>query len=481
MMSAEPAEAARRAARRAAVARGRVLFNRGEFWDSHEAWEGAWRITDGPERDGLQGLVQAAAAFHKFVVQDHAAGACRLIDRAAAALAPIAPCGLGLDLRALLGELAAWRARLAEPPTDATIVALPHLDWAPAARAGGVAPMVIESVDLRLVEVAGRRSLVAAVSGDGVTGWGEVVVPWDDHGAWSAARTTLAPALLTEAVASPAELPVRWRGLAAERRAAAALEMAAWDAAARRAGLPFHTVLGIVTRPVAVAQRLHGVSAAALAEGIDRARRANVGAVHVPARPNADRRLLPGLAAELSGLWYAFDLDAAYRMADVAALRVLADLRPAFLHRVFAADALADVRHMGRWLDVPLSIGEIGGADALANAHALGAAAVVQVDVGWVGPYEARRMLELASALGVAAWVGSPSLTPIGARASLAVAASAGAGLPCAPGDGWTAWECVDALASDGTWTPPPGDGLALDPPTDWLAAHEVIHERLQA
>lgn len=481
MSAAGPAEAARALARDAAVAHGRALFNRGAFWESHESWESAWRLTEGDERRGLQGLVQAAAAFHKLVVQDNPAGAVRLVDRATAALQPLDPAGLGLDVRALLGELGLWRTRLAQPPVAATVIGLPHLDPVPFAGAGGRGPLRVDWVDLRLVEVGGRRSLVVAVGIDGAVGWGESGVPWDDHGSWHAARGSLAPALLTEAVLSPAELPVAWDGLAAERRAAAAIEMAMWDVAARRWDVPFHTALGLVARPVRLAWRVHGVTPAALADGVARARAAGATAVHLPARPNADRRLLPGLAAELADLWFAFDLDGAYRMADVDALRVLAALRPAFLHRVFPPFGLADVRRMRRWLGLPLSIGDVGGVGALENAHALGVAEVVQVDVGLVGPYEARRMLALAGALGVEAWVGSPSVTPIGARAALALGAAPGASAPCAPGDGFGRWDDGDGVALNGRWTPSAAAGLGVDPPLDWLAAHEVIHERLTA
>lgn len=480
MGAAGPAEAARARARDAAVAHGRALFNRGAFWDSHESWESAWRLTDGEARIGLQGLIQAAAAFHKLIVQDNPAGAARLVDRAIAALQPLDPVGLGLDVRALLGELGMWRARLDAPPAAASVVGLPHLDAAPHAT-GGAAPLRVDWVDLRLVEVGGRRSLIASVGLDDAVGWGESGLPWDDHGTWHAARGSLAPALLTEAVMSPAELPVAWDGLAAERRAAAAIEMAMWDLAARRWGVPFHTALGLVARPVRLAWRVHGVTPAALADGIARARAVGATAVHLPARPNADRRLLPGLAAEWAGLWLAFDLDGAYRMADVDALRVLAGLQPAFLHRVFPPSGLADVRRMRRWLGTPLSIGDVATAGALENAHALGVAEVVQVDVGLVGPYGAQQLLARAAALGVAAWVGSPSVTPIAARAALALGVAPGASAPCAPGDGFGRWDDGDGLAPDGHWTPSSDPGLGVDPPLDWLTAHAVIHERLTA
>jgi hypothetical protein len=45
------------------VARGVALFNRGRYWEAHEALEVVWRQAVPPERDLWQGLIQAAAAM----------------------------------------------------------------------------------------------------------------------------------------------------------------------------------------------------------------------------------------------------------------------------------------------------------------------------------------------------------------------------------------------------------------------------------
>jgi len=47
-----------------AVEKGIDLFNRGEYFDAHEAWEGLWfRAQDAREKRFLQGLIMAAGAF----------------------------------------------------------------------------------------------------------------------------------------------------------------------------------------------------------------------------------------------------------------------------------------------------------------------------------------------------------------------------------------------------------------------------------
>lgn len=47
------------------MAEGVALFNAGEYWESHEAWEKIWQRHQEPWRYFVQGLIQAAAAHHQ--------------------------------------------------------------------------------------------------------------------------------------------------------------------------------------------------------------------------------------------------------------------------------------------------------------------------------------------------------------------------------------------------------------------------------
>lgn len=58
------------------------LFNRSFFWEAHEAWEALWqRCPEGPVRQGLQGLIQLAAANLKEALRVPS-GAVRLAETA---------------------------------------------------------------------------------------------------------------------------------------------------------------------------------------------------------------------------------------------------------------------------------------------------------------------------------------------------------------------------------------------------------------
>ncbi|NUO78470.1 DUF309 domain-containing protein [candidate division KSB1 bacterium] len=50
---------------RADLHAGLELFNAGEYWESHEAWERIWQRHTEPWRFFIQGLIQAAAAHHQ--------------------------------------------------------------------------------------------------------------------------------------------------------------------------------------------------------------------------------------------------------------------------------------------------------------------------------------------------------------------------------------------------------------------------------
>src|SRR4051794_6508369 len=39
---------------------GILFFNRGDFFEAHEAWESLWMDTAGPDKTFYQGLIQAA-------------------------------------------------------------------------------------------------------------------------------------------------------------------------------------------------------------------------------------------------------------------------------------------------------------------------------------------------------------------------------------------------------------------------------------
>lgn len=83
---------------REALASGVQLFNQGQFWDAHEAWEEAWLEEEGEAKLFLQGLIQVAAGFHKATVQDQPRGCVKLLTAGLEKLLPLPDAYQGLEL-----------------------------------------------------------------------------------------------------------------------------------------------------------------------------------------------------------------------------------------------------------------------------------------------------------------------------------------------------------------------------------------------
>ncbi len=62
--------------------RGWALFNRGEFWHAHEAWENVWKERPEPSRIFFQGIIQLAAAYHLLFVKQRYGGMIRNLEKA---------------------------------------------------------------------------------------------------------------------------------------------------------------------------------------------------------------------------------------------------------------------------------------------------------------------------------------------------------------------------------------------------------------
>jgi predicted metal-dependent hydrolase len=92
--------------------RGIRHFNAREFYDAHEVWEDVWRESHGLEKRFLQGLIQAAVAFHHHST-GNVAGAGSLMERAHKNLAACPVNFGGIGVSSLLESLEHWRTSLA--------------------------------------------------------------------------------------------------------------------------------------------------------------------------------------------------------------------------------------------------------------------------------------------------------------------------------------------------------------------------------
>lgn len=99
--------------------RGAELFDRGAYFEAHEAWEERWLVSKDPsERLFLQGLIQVAAAFHKLIKKNAPDSAERLLTRGLAKLDRCSDPIPGFDLEAFRRGLHACQPALGTEPFD---------------------------------------------------------------------------------------------------------------------------------------------------------------------------------------------------------------------------------------------------------------------------------------------------------------------------------------------------------------------------
>lgn len=99
-------------------ASGIELFNRGDFYAAHEAWEEIWRSTTPEPKLLFQGLVQVSAGLHQILDLHRLAGPRSTLAKARRNLEPFAPATEGIDVAGLLASVEAWQAWLEAPEKE---------------------------------------------------------------------------------------------------------------------------------------------------------------------------------------------------------------------------------------------------------------------------------------------------------------------------------------------------------------------------
>jgi len=87
------------------LAEGLRLYNTGEYFEAHEAWETVWLAATEPQRTFLQALIQITAAFEHLKRNDNRVGASGLLSAALRRLEPYEPCFGNIDIDLLRADI----------------------------------------------------------------------------------------------------------------------------------------------------------------------------------------------------------------------------------------------------------------------------------------------------------------------------------------------------------------------------------------
>ena len=298
-----------------------------------------------------------------------------------------------------------------------------------------------EPFDTSHGRVHARRVLLLTLHGEGLEGWGECVALSDPSytsettdTAWHVLTDLVLPGVVGGEVGAAAAAllePVRW--IRGHPMALATVEMAAWDLAARAAGVSLAHLLGGESArvPVGVSLGLKP-SIDELADEVARSLEEGYARVKLKIAPGRDVEVLARIRERFEDATLSADANCAYTLADAARLKELDALDLQMLEQPFAHDDLVDHARLQEQLRTPICLDEsIASEHDAAAALALASCRVVNLKPGRVGGLAASlRIHDMLSATSMPLWCGGMLETGVGRAHNLALASLPGFTLP---------------------------------------------------
>ena len=289
--------------------------------------------------------------------------------------------------------------------------------------------MTIDRIDLRLLRLPlvrffetsfgrsdDRTFILVVVHAGEVEGWGECVAeahpyysPETTETAWHVISAFLAPRVLGVEWGHPGEVLPALKRVRGHRMAKAALEMAMWDAFARRQAQPLWRVLGGNGDPIAsgvsigIQDSLEALEAC-VAHELERGYRR----IKIKIKPGWDLAAVERVRARFGMIPLMVDANAAYTLADADRLAALDAFDLLMIEQPLDYDDLADHAVLQRRLRTPICLDEsIHDARTAQLAIESGACRIVNIKPGRVGGHaEAVRIHDVAAARQVPVWHG---------------------------------------------------------------------------
>lgn len=311
----------------------------------------------------------------------------------------------------------------------------------------------VDAVELRVVSVPLRhpftnaahttrtkQTVIVEVQAGGLRGLGEGVMeplPWFREECLAGAVHVLSEALIPDLLANGCHdvtvLADRWGFLRGNPMAKAALEMAVWDAVARRADVPLWEILGGDGEPVEVGAALGlAADAGAAVAAVEREHAAGYRRIKLKIAPGADVDVLGAVRERFPDAALSADGNSAYTLDDAAALGALDAFGLDYLEQPLHWDDLVDHAVLAAQLGTPICLDEsLSSVERVVAALQLGACAVVNVKPGRLGGHEAaRRTAAVCDDAGAAMWCGGMLELGVGRAHNIHLATLAGFDLP---------------------------------------------------
>src|SRR5579871_287157 len=277
-----------------------------------------------------------------------------------------------------------------------------------------------------------RRIILAEVTADGITGFGEVTCgenpfyneEWTDS-AWLILRDYVAPRVLGCEFQSALEVAPRTAHIRGHKMARGGMEAAAWDLEARILGKPLSAHIGGGARreiPCGVSIGIQDSVSQLLAK-IETEVAAGYQRIKIKIKPGWDVDVVREVRRRFPRTPLMADANSAYTLQDADRLKRLDEFDLMMIEQPLAHDDIIDHAKLQVQLKTPICLDEcIRSAHQAQQAIEMQAGRIINIKLGRVGGFaEAKRVHDLAHAAGIPVWCGGMLESGIGRAHNIAL------------------------------------------------------------
>jgi O-succinylbenzoate synthase len=331
-----------------------------------------------------------------------------------------------------------------------------------------------------------RQFVIVTVEDRGAIGVGECVADANPfysaettRTAWHIISDFLAPLVLGKTFSHPREIYGALAPVRGHQMAKAAIEMAAWDLAARQQGVSLSALLGGRRAAIesGVSIGIQG-SIEELLERVEIERAAGYRRVKIKIKPGWDVEAVARIRDRFGDMALMVDANAAYTLADAGRLADLDRFNLMMIEQPLDYDDIRDHATLQRRLATPICLDEsIHTVKTAAEAISIGACRIINIKPGRVGGHaESIRLHDLAASHGIPVWHGGMLESGIGRAHNIHLSTLHNFSLPgdVAASRRYYAPDLIDPeidVASDGTIGVPTGPGIGV----------HIVHDRVIA
>ena len=338
-----------------------------------------------------------------------------------------------------------------------------------------------------------RAFILVSVEGGGVEGLGECVADVDPYyssettvTAWHVIKDFLAPLAFGRTFDHPRAVFGALARVRGHHMAKAAVEMAAWDLAARQQQVPLSRLLGGTRTEIPSGVSI-GIqdSVAQLFDKIATEQAAGYQRIKVKVKPGWDVDVVAAIRDRFGAVPLMVDANAAYRPADAARLAALDRFDLMMIEQPLDYEDLRDHASLQRALRTPICLDEsIHSVRAAEDALAIGACRIINIKPGRVGGHgESIRLHDLCASQGIPVWHGGMLESGIGRAHNIHLASLPNFSLPgdIAASRRYFAPDLIEPgieVSASGTVAVPTGAGIGVH--VDWDRVKRATVETLE-